>query len=279
MFSTILSALLPVVLTMLLGYFAGRHHDFTSDQATVLNRLVLLYALPADLFVGMATTRRSDLFDSIPLIVTVVLTIVISFGATFIFFHKLRHKDPGASSLYALGRLGAVGRLRRQQRARLSLWGAGQRDPDQHRHPRDQSLPGAHLPGLARCASQCRNRAASRRALTRQRLGRRGQATDDLGADSRAHRLPGRGRLSGLGRTIAWPAWRCHRWGLDLRGRRHSLRAERDLVAHDRRAGRWRAISSCQAPRCWRSVFSGETAARSCRKRSSRWRSRSRRWS
>ncbi len=102
MFSTILSALLPVVLTMLLGYLAGRHHDFTSDQATVLNRLVLLYALPADLFVGMATTRRSELFDSLPLIVTVVSTIVVSFGATFFFFHKLRHKDPGASALYAL---------------------------------------------------------------------------------------------------------------------------------------------------------------------------------
>jgi predicted permease len=102
MFSIILSALLPVVLTLLLGYLAGRHHDFTSDHAAVLNRLVLLYALPADLFVGMATTKRSELFDSIPLIVTVVSAIVISFAVTFVFFHRLRHKDPGASALYAL---------------------------------------------------------------------------------------------------------------------------------------------------------------------------------
>jgi malonate transporter len=58
MFTTIISALLPVVLTLLLGYLAGRHHDFTSDHAAVLNRLVLLYALPADLFVGMVTTKR-----------------------------------------------------------------------------------------------------------------------------------------------------------------------------------------------------------------------------
>jgi malonate transporter len=102
MFSTIISALLPVVLTLLLGYFAGRHHDFTSDHAAVLNRLVLLYALPADLFVGMATTKRSELFESSPLILTVVATIVVSFTVTFLFFHKVRHKDPGASSLYAL---------------------------------------------------------------------------------------------------------------------------------------------------------------------------------
>jgi malonate transporter len=102
MFKTIISALLPVVLTLLLGYLAGRHHDFTSDHAAVLNRLVLLYALPADLFVGMVTTKREELFDSTPLIVTVVSAIIVSFAVTFLFFHKLRHKDPGASSLYAL---------------------------------------------------------------------------------------------------------------------------------------------------------------------------------
>ena len=102
MFSTILSALLPVVLTLLLGYLAGRRHDFTSDQAAVLNRLVLLYALPADLFVGMATTKRSELFDSIPLIVTVVSAILASFTVTFWFFRKRRQTDPGASALYAL---------------------------------------------------------------------------------------------------------------------------------------------------------------------------------
>ncbi|TXG82529.1 MAG: permease [Thermomicrobiales bacterium] len=102
MFSTIISALLPVVLTMLLGYLAGRHHDFSSDQAAVLNRLVLLYALPADLFVGMATTKRSALVADIPLIITVVSCIIVSFAITFVFFHKRRRKDSGASALYAL---------------------------------------------------------------------------------------------------------------------------------------------------------------------------------
>ena len=102
MFTTILSALLPVVLTLLLGYFAGRHHDFTPEQADVLNRLVLLYALPADLFVGMATTKRSDLVSSAPLIVTVVCTIVLSFSITFVLSRKVLHKSPGTSALYAL---------------------------------------------------------------------------------------------------------------------------------------------------------------------------------
>jgi malonate transporter len=102
MFTTILSALLPVVLTMVLGYFAGRHHDFTPEHADVLNRLVLLYALPADLFVGMATTKRSNLSASMPLIVTVVSAILLSYSITFILSRKMLHKSLGTSALYAL---------------------------------------------------------------------------------------------------------------------------------------------------------------------------------
>jgi predicted permease len=102
MLTTILSALLPVVLTMLLGYFAGRRHDFAPEQADILNRLVLLYALPADLFVGMATTKRSNLVASVPLIVTVVSAIALSYAVTFAISRKTLHKSPGTSALYAL---------------------------------------------------------------------------------------------------------------------------------------------------------------------------------
>lgn len=102
MFATILSALLPVVITMLLGYFAGRHHEFTIDQADVLNRLVLLYALPADLFVGMATTRRSELVASGPLVVMVVGAILLSFSVTFVASRRMLRASPGVSALYGL---------------------------------------------------------------------------------------------------------------------------------------------------------------------------------
>lgn len=46
MLETIVTALLPIVVTLLLGYFAGLRHDFSQDQASVLNRMVMLYALP-----------------------------------------------------------------------------------------------------------------------------------------------------------------------------------------------------------------------------------------
>ena len=36
MIQTIFSALLPAVITVLLGYFAARHHDFAPQDAPVL---------------------------------------------------------------------------------------------------------------------------------------------------------------------------------------------------------------------------------------------------
>ncbi len=49
MIETIVAALLPIVVTLVLVFFAGWHHDFEADQAAVLNRMVMLYALPLTL--------------------------------------------------------------------------------------------------------------------------------------------------------------------------------------------------------------------------------------
>jgi predicted permease len=43
---TVFGALLPIILTLALGFFVGWHHDFKPEQTYVLNRMVLLYALP-----------------------------------------------------------------------------------------------------------------------------------------------------------------------------------------------------------------------------------------
>ena len=46
MLNTILGALLPMVVTFLLGFVAAWHHDFETKDASVLNRMVLCYAVP-----------------------------------------------------------------------------------------------------------------------------------------------------------------------------------------------------------------------------------------
>ena len=60
MINTVLNALLPMVVTFLLGFVAAWRHDFGSKDATVLNRMVLRYAVPLALFAGTVMTSPGD---------------------------------------------------------------------------------------------------------------------------------------------------------------------------------------------------------------------------
>ncbi len=67
MFANIIGALLPTVVTLLLGFLAGWHHDFDTKQASVLNSMVMLYALPLSLFAGMVGMSRDQVLSQGPL--------------------------------------------------------------------------------------------------------------------------------------------------------------------------------------------------------------------
>ena len=73
---TITGSLLPVVITLFLGFVAARRHDFSEQQATILNRLALRYALPLMLFVGTVRTSREELSQAMPLLVALCVGIV-----------------------------------------------------------------------------------------------------------------------------------------------------------------------------------------------------------
>jgi predicted permease len=73
---TILSTMLPIVVTLLLGFVAAWHHDFTAKEATILNRMVLTYAVPLAVFVGTVGTSRDQLIQSIPLALAILVGIV-----------------------------------------------------------------------------------------------------------------------------------------------------------------------------------------------------------
>jgi hypothetical protein len=47
----------------LLGFIAGWHHDFDAKQAAILNRMVMLQALPLSLFAGMAGMARNQVLS------------------------------------------------------------------------------------------------------------------------------------------------------------------------------------------------------------------------
>ena len=54
-----LEVLLPIFVTMLLGYGAAWHHHFDEKQVPVLNKMVLLYAVPMSVSVGILKTSRA----------------------------------------------------------------------------------------------------------------------------------------------------------------------------------------------------------------------------
>jgi malonate transporter and related proteins len=54
-----LTAIIPAIFVLLLGYSAGRAKRFDADQVDGINELVLNFALPAALFVGIVGTSRA----------------------------------------------------------------------------------------------------------------------------------------------------------------------------------------------------------------------------
>ena len=102
MTSTIISALLPIVVTLMLGFAAGWHQDFDGKQAGILNRMVMLYALPLNLFAGMMSTPRDDVLAQGPLAFAILLSMAGTYAIVFVIARYLCGRDLMTSSLQAL---------------------------------------------------------------------------------------------------------------------------------------------------------------------------------
>lgn len=102
MLHTIISALLPIIVVFLLGYGAGWHHDFGSEQAAVLNRMVMLYAFPLSLFVGIAGTPRATLAAQMPLAFSVFFGMCASFGIGYLVCRYIARRELTAATLQGL---------------------------------------------------------------------------------------------------------------------------------------------------------------------------------
>jgi len=102
MTSTIISALLPIVVTLMLGFAAGWHHDFDGNQATILNRMVMLYALPLNLFAGMVGTPRSEVLAQGPLALAILLGMVGGYAIALVIALYVFRRDLMTACLQAL---------------------------------------------------------------------------------------------------------------------------------------------------------------------------------
>jgi malonate transporter and related proteins len=74
------SVLLPALFVMTLGFWAGRTREFNQEQLDGLTELVLKYALPAMLFVGVVSTPHSALVTAGPFL----MALLGSFAGLFI---------------------------------------------------------------------------------------------------------------------------------------------------------------------------------------------------
>jgi malonate transporter and related proteins len=78
--STIITALLPVVVTLLLGFMAGWHQDFDEKQATILSRMVLLYALPLYLFAGIVGMSSLEVLSQDRRVLIILISMIGSYA-------------------------------------------------------------------------------------------------------------------------------------------------------------------------------------------------------
>ena len=102
MINTILGALLPMVVTFLLGFVAAWRHDFGTKDASTLNRMVLLYAVPLALFAGTVTTSRAALVQDVPMVIAFCVAIIGLYGVVFLLFRFAFHLQLGRCALAAL---------------------------------------------------------------------------------------------------------------------------------------------------------------------------------
>jgi predicted permease len=100
--NTVLGALLPMVVTFVLGFIAAWHRDLGRDDASILNRMVLLYAVPLALFAGTVTTSRAAFSQDIPLVIALCVAIIALYGLVFLFSSIIFRVPTSVSALHAL---------------------------------------------------------------------------------------------------------------------------------------------------------------------------------
>ena len=98
----VLGALLPAIITILIGYFAARHHDFSQDEVPTLSRMVMGYAFPLSLFVGVMSAGRKELLADLPLAAFLVGAMVGMYALVLLIAVFAFRNPIGLSALRAL---------------------------------------------------------------------------------------------------------------------------------------------------------------------------------
>lgn len=95
-------AILPVIITVIIGYISGKRKDFNWQQAGDINKIVMLYALPLSIFSNMVMTPRHIVMTMGPVAVVIILALIISFVIPLLVARYLFRRNLALSTLQAL---------------------------------------------------------------------------------------------------------------------------------------------------------------------------------
>ena len=95
-------AILPVIITVIIGYISGTRKDFNWQQAGDINKSVMLYALPLSIFSNMVMTPRHIVMTMGPVAVAIILALILSFVIPLLVARYLFRRDLALSTLQAL---------------------------------------------------------------------------------------------------------------------------------------------------------------------------------
>lgn len=98
---TIIEAILPILVTLGLGYFAGYRRQFDPAQASVLIRMVMLYALPLSLFGAILGMDRAHVLAAGPVAAMVIVAMASSFLIAFALLRLATRMGTGECALFA----------------------------------------------------------------------------------------------------------------------------------------------------------------------------------
>lgn len=99
----ILYAIVPIIVVMLVGYIAGKRGSFTGADSKKFNKVVLVYALPAALFVSIVDASREMLVRDIKLSIISLVVIMFCFMTVyFIYKWCFKKNPPGSAAVMAL---------------------------------------------------------------------------------------------------------------------------------------------------------------------------------
>jgi malonate transporter and related proteins len=95
-------ALVPIFVGLLLGYFAGLRGAMDNKNVRTLITYVMSFAVPASLFLAIATTPRAVLRDQIPTALVLTLAYAVIFGISFLWSSRREKLCASDSSVVAL---------------------------------------------------------------------------------------------------------------------------------------------------------------------------------